>query len=439
MSSTSSKVERADPETVAETEFFSKRFNELDVRERLELSFHWRNSGLWERDIITDNCWFSGQFFSMLGYQPGDIPRNYEAWKKLIHPADKEQTLVGLQRHLQSSEPYRFHYRLKTRSNGYRWFEAIGFAYKNEFGLSVKLTESITDIHEVKIEEIARQKVYEVQVSDQMKPEQKIRELLQIGIDLFEVESAFVARAQFRYRELMYIAGSLIVGEVGDKFETNNLIEKLRTTERDVLIVDDIGNLDLHPLKNCNLHHQIKDYIGVPFNVNGRKFGFVSFLGYKKRSRHYSSRETVFAKTLSQCISYELGRQAYIDELKASNAELERFAYVASHDLQEPLRKISTCCGLLKEQLTDNLTEDARQLLDITRNSARRMRLLIADILELSSIDRYEKKFTEIDLSDCMNDIISDLGRLIENKGAAIEVGEMPVIKANPSHMTLLF
>lgn len=433
------RVKSAQGETNSNTRFFSSRYNEQNVEERLELTFHGRNSGLWERDILTDQMWFSAQFFGMLGYLPGELPEYYCAFEKLIHPQDKEKTLDGLKIHLQSSEPYRIHYRLNTKLKGYRWYEAVGFAYKNEFDLPVKLTGSITDIHDMKVEEIARQCVYDVQISDQMKPDEKIQALLKIGIDLFDVESAFVANARPWYRELLYVEGNPIIGEVGDKFRTNKSIEYLRTSERDVLLIHDIKDLNLHPLKNCLLHHLVADYIGVPFSVNGKKFGFVSFLSQTKRLKPYSAREIAFAKTLSQCISYELGRQAYVNELKASNAELERFAYVASHDLQEPLRKISTCCGLLEEQLSDIASEDTKQLLEITKNSSKRMRSLISDILELSSIDQIEENIRTLKLSSCLADTISDLDQLIQRKGAKIEIGDLPTVMANRSHMTILF
>lgn len=126
-------------------------------------------------------------------------------------------------------------------------------------------------------------------------------------------------------------------------------------------------------------------------------------------------------------------------ELEKSNSELEQYAYVASHDLQEPLRKIRIYSGMLNESLKD--TTDASSLATLQKiiGSATRMSNLIYDLLNFSRLLNPEKHFEETDLNKIFENIINDFELVIEQKNAVIQLGKMPVIDAVPLQMNQLF
>src|SRR5690606_50856 len=98
-----------------------------------------------------------------------------------------------------------------------------------------------------------------------------------------------------------------------------------------------------------------------------------------------------------------------IEELNRSNRELEQFAYVASHDLQEPLRKINFYSDFLKRKYKDAIAGDGEKFIDNIINATERMRLLIHDILTYSTIDKDKRVFTKFDLNRMAGEAISDL------------------------------
>ncbi|GAB4094278.1 ATP-binding protein [Flaviaesturariibacter terrae] len=120
--------------------------------------------------------------------------------------------------------------------------------------------------------------------------------------------------------------------------------------------------------------------------------------------------------------------------LERRNAELEQFAYVSSHDLQEPLRKIRMFADYIREHEYDQLSELSRSRFEKITASAERMSRSLRDLLEYASLDRVEQR-EEVDLNEVLLQVRQDLELLITQKGAVISSGKLPVIRAIPLQM----
>ena len=125
-------------------------------------------------------------------------------------------------------------------------------------------------------------------------------------------------------------------------------------------------------------------------------------------------------------------------ELARSNAELEQFAYVASHDLQEPLRKIQAFGDRLKTKVDAVGLEDGRDYLDRMQGAAARMRTLIDDLLTFSRVISASQPFVPVDLNSVIKGVLSDLEVRIEQTKARVEVGTLPTIEADPLQLRQL-
>ena len=134
----------------------------------------------------------------------------------------------------------------------------------------------------------------------------------------------------------------------------------------------------------------------------------------------------------------EVQTLALNQELGRSNRELQDFAYVASHDLQEPLRKIQAFGDRLKSKYGPALNDEGLDYLDRMQKSARRMHTLINDLLEYSRVTTKGDPFTPVDLNQVARDVLSDLEVRVQQSGGRVETGELPVLEADPLQMRQL-
>ncbi|MGV9677496.1 sensor histidine kinase [Nocardia sp. NPDC003482] len=127
-------------------------------------------------------------------------------------------------------------------------------------------------------------------------------------------------------------------------------------------------------------------------------------------------------------------------ELRRSNAELEQFAYVASHDLQEPLRKVASFCQLLEKRYGDKLDERGKQYIDFAVDGAKRMQVLINDLLTFSRVGRVTGDSKPIGLAEPLDKALSNLSAVIEDTEARIErPDELPELVGEPVLLTMLW
>lgn len=125
--------------------------------------------------------------------------------------------------------------------------------------------------------------------------------------------------------------------------------------------------------------------------------------------------------------------------LKRSNAELAQFAYIASHDLQEPVRKIRTFSQMLENRAADKIDEPSRSYLTKINTASARMHTLIRDVLTYSELVNSEVFFADVNLNQTVEGVLADYELLIEQKGATINVKNLPTLEAIPLHMSQLF
>ncbi|MDN3354842.1 sensor histidine kinase [Actinomadura sp. DC4] len=125
-------------------------------------------------------------------------------------------------------------------------------------------------------------------------------------------------------------------------------------------------------------------------------------------------------------------------ELRRSNAELEQFAYVASHDLQEPLRKVASFSQMLRRRYGDQLDERANQYIDFAIDGANRMQTLINDLLQFSRVGRFHESRADVDLEEVYTTTENTLSVAIEEAGAHVEHDPLPTVTGDPGQLALL-
>ena len=170
--------------------------------------------------------------------------------------------------------------------------------------------------------------------------------------------------------------------------------------------------------------HYDADNIDVWLDIMATKFGdevLVTFSDYTPLKKLQQQLETS------------------IKELKRSNDRLTEFAYVASHDLQEPLRKITTFGNLLMQRSSDALGEEGNRLIVRMQNAADRMKTLINDLLNFSQMNTMAVNLQNVDLNDVVSEVVADLDNAIQESNAVIHIEKLPGINADVMQLRQLF
>jgi len=138
-------------------------------------------------------------------------------------------------------------------------------------------------------------------------------------------------------------------------------------------------------------------------------------------------------------IDLNLSLQHYTENLANSNAELEQFAYVASHDLQEPLRMITSFLILLEKKYGNKVDDTGRRYLHFAVDGAKRMRQIILDLLEFSRVGRSENLLEESDLNELVSEILILFRSEIKEKKARVIIGDLPFVFTHKAPMRQVF
>ncbi len=246
------------------------------------------------------------------------------------------------------------------------------------------------------------------------------------------------------------IDGIITIDEGGIIDTVNPAAAKLFGYERDELVGQNISMLMPEP--HQSVHDQyLNNYqktgegkiIGVGREVIGlRKSGdtfpfrlAVGEVRLEGSNRFY----TGIIHDLTQQKSQEEQLRRYAADLERSNRELENFAYISSHDLQEPLRKIQAFGSRILSREGENLSPEGRDYLERIQRASARLQTLINDLLAFSRVSSRAKPFVTVDLNQILAEVCSDLEIAITEAQAEIIIDKLPTLEADPTQIRQLF
>ncbi len=250
--------------------------------------------------------------------------------------------------------------------------------------------------------------------------------------------------------------GALVVNCQGAIVLVNSELERLSGYPSDELVGQHVDVLV--PERYHRTHSdQVADYmhqpqpiaIGIRRNLHGRHKDGSEIpveIGLNPIELERDTIVLAMIRDITERRRVEERQRRYAAQLKQANVELQRsnqqlgeFAYVASHDLQEPLRSVGHFCQLLKQQYKGRLDEQADMWIDFAVDGAQRMRTLIDDLLAYSRVTTQTQQFEVVDCSAVMHRVIANLSSSIEQSRAEVIQADLPTVTADKTQMLQLF
>jgi PAS domain S-box-containing protein len=443
--------------------------------ERLQLALEASGDGLWDWNITTGAVYYSPQYMEMLGYQPGELPETVETWNYLIHPDDKSWVLSVLNRHMQnSSSPYAFDYRVRTKSGEWKWVADYGkIVARDQQGRPLRMIGTHKDVTDRKQTEAALQ--------ESAAREQAIAGVIQQMRQTLHLETIFATTTQELRRvlncdrTLVYRfnpdwSGAVVAESVGSGWVSviETLINRVasfasQTLEfdrciikqwdsreaetRDAYIQQTQGGVyrqkgvhtsvsDIHQANfdPCYVQFletfQVRAYLIVPIFSNQKLWGLLA--SYQNSgSREWRKSEIQVASQIVTQLGIAIQQAELFAQIQHQSSELQRAKEAAevanqaksvflanmSHELRTPLNVILGFTQVMHHDFT--LSSEQRENVQIIHRSGEHLLSLINDVLDLSKIEagRTTVENSNLDLITLLQSLREMLRLRAEDKG----------------------
>lgn len=444
--------------------------------------------GTWLWDIPKDSVVGDKYMAGMFGVDSEDAAAGMplSAFTEAMHPDDRQRMQKEIKSALKKDGEYESEYRTLRPDGSVRWVLAKGTVERDAKGRAVRFPGVVLDITDRKIIEINLSFLAEAGAKlnaslDYMKTLQSVAKLAVpriadwCTVEMFDDEDGQLKTLAVEHKDPDKVKWGLELRErqgPPDLTAEHGLARVLRTGEYEFYpeITDEMLVASAKSEEELELSRSLglSSIIYAPINIEDRTIGAITLISSEQK-RHYTQADLDMALELARRASaavtnarlyhdaqYELAARRELEEqlrianeeleqrvsertaqleetnasLQRSNQELQDFAYVASHDLQEPLRKIQAFGNLLQAEYADQLG-DGRDYLDRMRNAAKRMSALIEDILSFSRVTTKARGFSPVNLNEVVGEVISDLETRIDETHATIQIERLPTIDAD--------
>ncbi|WP_121741165.1 PAS domain S-box protein [Natronorubrum halophilum] len=390
-----------------------ERERELEERER-QLSalmanvpgmvYRCRNDRGWPMEFVSDAC------RDVTGYEPDALERGDVGWgEDIMLEEDRERLWEAVHRAVAEGETFSETYRIETADGEVRWVSDYGRGIFDEGGELVDVEGIISDITDRK--EIQRQLE---------ESERRYRTLA----ENFPNGAVGVYDRDLRY--------TLTRGNVlGERLPSADRLEGEQVSNVfPPQTVDDLESLFRATVEAGETGSVTVEFDGRSWRVwtaplrdaDGDIFAGLSF-----------------TQDVTEQVERKEKLEAVIEELEESNERLEQFAYAASHDLQEPLRMVSSYLQLIESRYAEELDEDAAEFLAFAVDGAERMREMIDGLLEYSRVDTQGDPLEPIELEGVLENALDNLQVKIEERNADIATDSLPRVRGDESQLAQVF
>ena len=369
----------------------------------------------WVADAHTfEFVYINEQVQQILGYSVDEWMSSPTFWQDHIHPDDREEAIQFCATETKENRNHRFEYRMFDAQNRIVWIkDIVNLVHKEDGGLQlVGVMIDVTD--KKRIEEEIKAKNIELEYSTK-----KISQILEQSLDIictFDQAGQILTINNAAFTTLGYFPEEMI-GKNYREFISSEFIVPVEKVNEEMKLRSSLHNFEAdYVSKNGEIVHLIWSVNKEP--VENIFFGVAKDITERKKSEIELKR-----------LYHELEKN--IEKLANSNSELEQFAYVASHDLQEPLRMITGFLNLIEKKYEDQLSNDIKNYIHFAVDGATRMKQIILDLLEFSKIGSEETPTESVDLNNVVNNVLILHKKQISEINANVIYSDLPILNCH--------
>ncbi len=435
-----------------------KRAEEVlrESQERLSLALEVAHMVTWDFDILTNHLVAAGAVDLVFGLPHGSSVPSYEDFFSFVHPEDRDSVFRALTRSVEEGAEYKLEYRMVWPDGTLHWVAAEGQAYRDATGKPTRVVGVAIDITERKrAEEALRQQSQRSQLFSEItlniRQSLKLDEILQTTVT--EVQRLLHADRVLVFQLLADGSGHVVqesvvtgwpvtlgqdlfdpcfIGDFKDRYHKGR--------------VGSIADIEQGDVEQCYVdflkQFGVRANLVVPILVKEDVWGLL-IAHQCSGPRQWEVLEVELMRQIGNQIGIALTQAQLLEqetkqrqELARSNADLQQFAYVASHDLQEPLRMVASYLQLLERRYKDRLDADANEFINYAVDGAGRMQNLINDLLAYSRVGTQGKPFKSTNCEQVFRRALLHLKIAIEESKAVITHDDpFPVVHADEGQL----
>ena len=384
------------------------------------------SDAIWDLDFIKGKLYWGDNYKKLFGHPSLDTAEDDLAyWKSKIHPEDRERVSNSFNSCINDGKiNWQEEYRFINKNNEYSNVIDKAFVVRNENGVAIRMVGAIQDVteklkafEEIKTSNERFEKVADA-THDAIWDWDLVNDILYQGAGYFKLfghESSKSKRKLSSWKKFVHPEDLPLVMQNTERIQES--------------ITEDYFSVEYRYLKSDGTYAFVIDRGRVIRNLNGKVIRMVGAMQDVTESK-------IYEESLRE-LNYDLEKQAH--ELSRYNEELEQFAYVVSHDLQEPLRMISSFLLLLEKKYNTVLDEEGKKYIYFAVDGAKRMRQIILDLLDFSRVGRTNEELETINLDNLISEIKLVFRQEIEDKKAQINSQNLPHIKGYKILLEQLF